>query len=93
MVGYMRLQVTEHTVTESHPDDTLYDLRLDNPFPSLQEHVESYDFENMNKKDYSHIPYIVVILKYLELWKKEHNGQIPKGYREKDLFREIIRKG
>ncbi|XP_023240280.1 NEDD8-activating enzyme E1 regulatory subunit-like [Centruroides sculpturatus] len=50
MVGYMRLQVTEHTVTESHPDDTLYDLRLDNPFPSLQEHVESYDFENMNKK-------------------------------------------
>lgn len=93
MVGYMRLQIAEHTVIESHPDDVLFDLRLDNPFPSLKEHVESYDFENMNKKDYSHIPYIIILLKYLEFWKKEHNDQIPKGYGEKELFREIIKQG
>lgn len=35
---------------ESHPDNTLDDLRLDNPFPELREHVGSFDLDHMEKK-------------------------------------------
>lgn len=38
------------TVVESHPDNTLEDLRLDKPFPELTEHVQDYDLEHMDKK-------------------------------------------
>lgn len=37
-------------VIESHPDNALDDLRLDNPFPELREHIQSYDLEQMEKK-------------------------------------------
>lgn len=42
--------VSFFTVVESHPDNTLEDLRLDKPFPELTEHVRDYDLEHMDKK-------------------------------------------
>lgn len=39
-----------HTVVESHPDNTHYDLRLDRPFPALLKHIESIDLNAMDKK-------------------------------------------
>lgn len=35
---------------ESHPDNALEDLRLDEPFAELKDHVKSYDLDNMGKK-------------------------------------------
>ncbi|ETE66509.1 NEDD8-activating enzyme E1 regulatory subunit, partial [Ophiophagus hannah] len=70
LIGYMRIVIKEHP--ESHPDNALDDLRLDNPFPELREHIQSYDLEHMEKKN---------------------NGQIPKNYKEKEAFREMIRQG
>lgn len=35
---------------ESHPDNALDDLRLDNPFPELREHVRSYNLDQMEKR-------------------------------------------
>uniref|UniRef100_A0A8C0EDL1 NEDD8-activating enzyme E1 regulatory subunit n=1 Tax=Bubo bubo TaxID=30461 RepID=A0A8C0EDL1_BUBBB len=51
LVGYMRVIIKEHTVVESHPDNTLEDLRLDKPFPELREHIQSYDLDHMDKKN------------------------------------------
>ncbi|XP_044275729.1 NEDD8-activating enzyme E1 regulatory subunit [Varanus komodoensis] len=93
LIGYMRIIIKEHPVVESHPDNALDDLRLDNPFPELREHVQSYDLEHMEKKEHSHIPWIVIVSKYLEKWYNENSGQIPKSYKEKQAFREMIRQG
>ncbi|XP_069758127.1 NEDD8-activating enzyme E1 regulatory subunit isoform X1 [Narcine bancroftii] len=93
LVGYMRLAVKEHPVVESHPDNALEDLRLDKPFPHLRNHVHEYDLDKMDKKDHSHTPWIIVIAKYLEKWCEEHNSQLPKTYKEKEVFRELIRQG
>ncbi|XP_015279753.1 PREDICTED: NEDD8-activating enzyme E1 regulatory subunit [Gekko japonicus] len=93
LVGYMRIVIKEHQVIESHPDNTLDDLRLDNPFPELREHIHSYDLDHMEKKDHSHTPWIVIVAKYLEKWYKENGGQIPRNYKEKEAFREMIRQG
>lgn len=93
LVGYMRLAAKEHTVVESHPDNALEDLRLDQPFTELKHHVEAYDLDNMKKKDHSHTPWIIVVAKYLEKWYSEHNSQLPKNYKEKEAFRQLIREG
>lgn len=92
LIGYMRLVVEEHTVIESHPDNALEDLRLDQPFDQLKNHMASYDLESMDKKDHSHTPWVIVVAKYLEKWFREH-GQLPKTYREKEAFRLCIREG
>uniref|UniRef100_A0A8C8JA74 NEDD8-activating enzyme E1 regulatory subunit n=1 Tax=Oncorhynchus tshawytscha TaxID=74940 RepID=A0A8C8JA74_ONCTS len=68
LVGYMRLVVKEHTVIESHPDNALEDLRLDQPFAELKSHIQSYDLEGMGKKDHGHTPWIIIVAKYLEKW-------------------------
>lgn len=39
-LGSIRLQVKEHYVIETHPDNPQYDLRLQKPFPTLQKHLE-----------------------------------------------------
>nr|XP_025044197.1 NEDD8-activating enzyme E1 regulatory subunit [Pelodiscus sinensis] len=93
LVGYMRIIIKEHSVVESHPDNALEDLRLDDPFPELREHIQSYDLDHMEKKDHSHTPWIVIVAKYLAKWYNEKSEQIPKNYKEKEAFRELIRQG
>uniref|UniRef100_A0A8C5NQ29 NEDD8 activating enzyme E1 subunit 1 n=1 Tax=Junco hyemalis TaxID=40217 RepID=A0A8C5NQ29_JUNHY len=93
LVGYMRVVIKEHTVVESHPDNMLEDLRLDRPFPELTEHVQDYDLEHMDKKDHSHTPWIVIVAKYLTKWFNEKSEQLPKNYKEKEAFKELIRQG
>ncbi|KAG7315001.1 hypothetical protein KOW79_021089 [Hemibagrus wyckioides] len=93
LVGYMRLAVKEHTVVESHPDSALEDLRLDSLFTELKNHISSYDLDSMDKKDHSHTPWIIIISKHLEKWLSEHDFQLPKSYKEKEEFRQLIRDG
>jgi len=85
--------VAEHTVIETHPDDQIPDLRLDKPFPGLKKLVDSIDLEAMEYKDHAHVPYLIILYKYLQQWKVEHNGQLPKDYKEKEIFRSTVRKG
>ncbi|KAM8876574.1 NEDD8-activating enzyme E1 regulatory subunit [Synchiropus picturatus] len=92
-IGYMRLVVQEHTVIESHPDNALEDLRLDQPFSELRHHIQSYNLDSMNKKDHSHTPWIIIFAKYLDKWLNELKQQPPKNYREKEAFRNFIREG
>ena len=35
-----RLQIKEHCIVETHPDNKQNDLRLENPFPTLKYHLE-----------------------------------------------------
>ncbi|XP_060109867.1 NEDD8-activating enzyme E1 regulatory subunit isoform X2 [Heteronotia binoei] len=93
LVGYIRIVIKEHQVVESHPDNALDDLRLDNPFPELREFLQAYDLDHMEKKDHSHTPWIVIVAKYLEKWHDENGGQMPRTYKEKEAFREMIRQG
>ncbi|KAK3579197.1 hypothetical protein CHS0354_022737 [Potamilus streckersoni] len=92
-IGYMRLLIKEHTVVESHPDNTHEDLRLDRPFPALVQYCDSLHLETMNSKDHSHTPWLVILFKYLQEWKKQHNGEVPKDYKERNLLKEMLKKG
>ncbi|XP_069112998.1 NEDD8-activating enzyme E1 regulatory subunit-like isoform X3 [Argopecten irradians] len=92
-IGYMRLALREHTVIESHPDSSHEDLRLDREFAGLASYCDSLDLDAMNKKDHSHTPWLVILYKYLQVWKQQHNGEAPKNYKEKAQFKELIKQG
>ncbi|XP_026284162.1 NEDD8-activating enzyme E1 regulatory subunit [Frankliniella occidentalis] len=90
-LGYMRIQVAEHTVVESHPDNQNPDLRLDQPFQGLREHVDSIQLSSLELKEHAHIPYVVILLKVLDKWKAEKGLSLPKNRMEKEEFKDIIR--
>ncbi|XP_054164449.1 NEDD8-activating enzyme E1 regulatory subunit-like [Oppia nitens] len=94
-IGYIRLQILEHTIIESHPDNTFEDLRLDEPFDQLKQYLDSYEsFEQMSRKDLSHTPFLVILYKYLIKWRQDYNRDpkdLPKNFKEKNELKAIIR--
>ncbi|CAH3176008.1 unnamed protein product, partial [Porites evermanni] len=92
-IGCMRIVLQEHCVVESHPDNTHPDLRLDRPFSTLVQYVDALDLSKMTKQEHGHTPYVVLLLKYLNLWKAEHDGKPPQNYKEKDSFKQMLRGG
>lgn len=88
-VGFIasaRLQVREHCIVESHPDNRQTDLRLEEPFPALIDHFESVPLSPK-------IPWLIVLYKFLKDWAKDKPHPIPKNYKEKSELRDLIRGG
>ncbi|KAF9552843.1 hypothetical protein CPC08DRAFT_698258 [Agrocybe pediades] len=83
------IQYHEHTVIESHPE-TAQSLQIDKPFPALLEYAMGLDFENMDVTDHGHVPYVIVLVRLLEEWKKTHGGSPPSTYPEKQEFKKTI---
>lgn len=56
-------------VVESHPDNVA-DLRIDSPFPELASYATSFNFNTSDTMEFGHIPYVAILLKYMEEWKQ-----------------------
>lgn len=56
-------------VVETHPEDVV-DLRLDNPWPELAQLADTLEFDEMDDFEHGHVPYILILLKLLETWKR-----------------------
>uniref|UniRef100_A0A147BSN8 NEDD8-activating enzyme E1 regulatory subunit n=1 Tax=Ixodes ricinus TaxID=34613 RepID=A0A147BSN8_IXORI len=93
MIGYMRLQVKEHPVVETHPDNALDDLRLDRPFPALRALVDATQMETLGDRDHSHTPYVVLLLKALDQWRALNGDRLPTTSAEKEELRTLIKRG
>lgn len=93
LIGSIRLVIQDHAVTESHPDNEHPDLRLDRPFPALQRICASYDLDAVETKDHSHIPWLIILYKFLEVYKQEHGGEHPSTYKAREELKCMIRQG
>jgi len=93
--GYIRLQMSEHVIVETHPDDRTQDLRLDEPWPELANWLEAEGkrMEDMDLKDHSHTPYPVIIYRQLQKWMEDKKLKPPFTFKEKKLFKEEMMKG
>ena len=40
-----------------------------------------------------HTPYVVILYKYLHVWKQLHQSAMPKNFKEKLAFKELVRTG
>jgi len=94
-LGYIRLQISEHVVVESHPDESMPDLRLDQPWAELDAWLsqEAGKMANMTRADHGHTPYPVILHDYLRKWKTDHNGNLPLKYSEKKELKSLISQG
>ena len=90
MVGYLRLMVREHTIVESHPDNPKDDLHLDKPFPELLQFADCIDLDKLKDTEHRQVPYLVILLKQLKMWQDSHGGEIPKNYKEKKEFKQLV---
>ncbi|KAI9821894.1 MAG: hypothetical protein M1827_002476 [Pycnora praestabilis] len=83
-------------IVDTHPEPTsTSELRLLNPWPELEAlvHEKTRSLDTLSDHEHGHIPYVLLLLHYLEQWRKEHGGHPPQNYKEKSEFRELVRKG
>ena len=82
-------------IVDTHPSpETTSDLRLVKPWPELTQYAteKTKGLDHMATDDHGHVPYIAILLHYLEEWKKSHGGTAPSNFTEKYEFRKIISK-
>lgn len=82
------IQFHEHTVIDSHTE-TAPSLRIDKPFEGLYDYATSLDFESLDDMEHGHIPYVAILVRAMDNWKKKHGGP-PKTYAERKQFKESI---
>ncbi|KAI9258570.1 hypothetical protein BY458DRAFT_517952 [Sporodiniella umbellata] len=91
LVGMFSIQAPEHTIIESHPENAM-DLRLNCPFPELMDHVAQYDLESLDQTDHAHVPFVIVLLKFVEAYKQRY-AQYPQSYQDRKTLIELIHQG
>lgn len=94
-LGYIRLQLSEHLIVETHPENAPPDLRLDQPWEALEKWLseEGSRMDSMDLKDHGHTPYPVMVFRTLKNWRLSHDGNFPGNYKEKKAFKEVMLKG
>lgn len=85
----------EFPIVDTHPDpDTTQDLRLLAPWPELAAEASALtNIDTLSDHDHGHIPYILLLLYYLEKWKSTHDNQYPTTFKEKTGFRALVAAG
>ncbi|KAK7723066.1 hypothetical protein SLS57_004623 [Botryosphaeria dothidea] len=80
-------------IVDTHPPaESTIDLRLLAPWPELLQLAAEHtnNINGMNDEDHGHIPYVLILLHYLEEWKMTHDGNVPQNYKEKTEFRSLV---
>ena len=83
-------------IVDTHPDPvSTQDLRLLDPWPELLEFMrtKTKDLESLSDHEHGHIPYLLLLLHYLETWKDSHDGKPPANYQEKKAFKALLEEG
>ncbi|KAK5998136.1 NEDD8-activating enzyme E1 regulatory subunit [Cladobotryum mycophilum] len=80
-------------IVDTHPDETATtDLRLLTPWPELSTFASDManDIDNLDNHEHGHLPMVVILLHYLEVWKRDHEGSSPTSYTDKTAFRTLV---
>lgn len=80
-------------IVDTHPDPaSTQDLRLLQPWPELKIFMESKtkDLDSLSDHAHGHVPYLLLLLRFLEDWKTSHDGNPPSDYKDKKEFKSFI---
>lgn len=82
----------EFPVVDTHPDpDTIQDLRLLSPWSELEAARRQLgDITKYDDHDHGHIPWLLLLLYYMEDYKASHEGKYPSSFRDKTEFRTMV---
>jgi amyloid beta precursor protein binding protein 1 len=87
---------THFPIVDTHPDPaSTLDLRLLHPWPELQAYQKEKtgNLNALSDHDHGHIPYLLLLLHYLEVWTSSHDGQPPANYTKKKEFKALVESG
>ncbi|KAH0259249.1 hypothetical protein KCU91_g15315, partial [Aureobasidium melanogenum] len=82
-------------IVDTHPDPaSTTDLRLLAPWPELIQFQKekTSNLQALSPEDIGHVPYLLLLLHFLDEWRASHNGQPPQSYQEKTDFRNMVAK-
>ncbi|OAA33648.1 Molybdenum cofactor biosynthesis, MoeB [Moelleriella libera RCEF 2490] len=95
--GYFTIELPElFPVVETHPEqEAIADLRLLDPWPELSIFAANMtrDIDIQDDLEHGHLPFVVILLHYLERWKNDHEGCLPLKFAEKVAFRNMVARG
>lgn len=81
-------------IIDTHPDPaSTTDLRLLKPWPQLSKFAKekTSNLSGLSAHDLGHIPYVLLLLHFLDEWRSSHDGAVPSTYQEKTAFRDMVR--
>ena len=93
---YSRISVQlpeEFPVADTHPDpESTEDLRLLDPWPELLDFmkVKTAKLDDIEDHEHGHIPYVLLLLHFIERWKETRDQKPPSNYQEKSEFRKMV---
>jgi amyloid beta precursor protein binding protein 1 len=83
-------------IVDTHPEvEKTTDLRLLQPWPELSAFAEDMvkDIDSLEDHEHGHIPYVVILLHFLEQWRRSHDGKNPTTFKEKTEFGKLVMSG
>ncbi|PLW14790.1 hypothetical protein PCANC_18901 [Puccinia coronata f. sp. avenae] len=89
LVASIRLQIRELSIIQTH-SESLVDLRLDCPFPSLSAFVNSFEMDKLDNHEHAHVPAVVIIIHFMEMFKSQHDGKLPQDSAEREELKRMI---
>lgn len=86
LIGSVRVYDAVHTIIEGKSDRDLDGYRIHSPFPELKEFADSIQLDKLDDFQHRHVPYFVLLIKFLDEWRSSHDGKIPQNFQEKQEF-------
>ncbi len=83
-------------IVDTHPDPaSTQDLRLLNPWPELEayQRTKTKELALLDEHSHGHIPYVLLLLHFLDEWKASHYSNPPSNYSEKKEFSKLVASG
>lgn len=83
-------------IVDTHPEvERTTDLRLLRPWPELVAFAKGMveGIDTLDDHEHGHLPYLVILLHFLERWRLSHDGKDPMAYREKKEFEKLVSAG
>lgn len=80
-------------IVDTHPEvERTTDLRLLRPWPELVAFAKGMveGIDTLDDHEHGHLPYIVILLHFLEKWRLSHDGKDPTAYKEKKEFEKLV---
>ncbi|CAB3402515.1 unnamed protein product [Caenorhabditis bovis] len=92
LLGTIKVCVQEHTIVNTREENPKPDLRLDAPFEELARFVDETNLDNMNVETLRHTPYILLLFKALEIFRKKRGNPcaFPSSYQEKKEIQQTL---
>lgn len=72
-------------------DNPLNDVRVANPWNELKDFCLSFNLNELDEMRHKHIPYVIIQIQALEIFKQKNGGKNPQTSTEKNEYKEIIK--